>query len=141
MTVHDLSQLYYLNREIEMDQRRLVDLEAHAYAPSGAKLTGLPKAPGVGDPTGRYAADIADLKAIIQTKQERCIHERAMLERYIADIPDSETRSILTLRFVNGLPWAQVAACLGEGNSADRVKKVCYRYIRQSEADKKAGVT
>ena len=30
MTLKELSQLYYLNREIEMDQRRLRELEARA---------------------------------------------------------------------------------------------------------------
>lgn len=30
MTLKELSQLYYLNREIEMDQRRLRELEAKA---------------------------------------------------------------------------------------------------------------
>lgn len=133
MTVNELSQLYYLNREIEGDQKRLAELEAIAKAPSAAKLTGMPRSPGVGDPTGKYAAEIVDLQAIISAKQIQCIHERARLERYIADIPDSETRWIFTLRFINGLPWAQVAASLGEGNTPDRVKKVCYRYLNRQE--------
>lgn len=131
MTVNELSQLYYLNREIEGDQKRLMELRAISTAPSAAKLTGMPRSPGVGDPTGKYAVEIASLEAIIEKKTERCFQERERLERYIADISDSETRWIFTLRFVNGLPWAQVAASLGEGNTADRVKKVCYRYLQQ----------
>lgn len=140
MTVKELSQLYYLNREIEGDQKRLAELEELAKSPASAKLTGMPRAPGVGDPTGRYAAEIVDLQAIICAKQIQCIHERTRLERYIADIPDSETRWIFTLRFVNGLPWGQVAASLGAGNSPDRVKKVCYRYLDKINAgEEKAG--
>lgn len=135
MTVSELSQLYYLNREIEMDQKRLQELEGAAYGPHAAALTGMPRTPGTGDPVARYAAEIVDLKAIIAAKSIQCIHERQRLERYIADIDDSETRSIFTLRFVNGLPWAQVAACIGEGHTADRVKKVCYRYLRATKKD------
>ena len=32
MTLKELSQLYYLNREIEMDKRRLQELEAQAVS-------------------------------------------------------------------------------------------------------------
>lgn len=131
MTIKELSQLYYLNREIEGDQKRLAELEA-TCAPAAAPLTGLPRAPGVGSPTEQLAVEIADLKAIILAKQIQCIHERARLERYIAAIDDSETRWVCTLRFVNGLPWAQVAAHLGNGQTVDRVKKVCYRYLNKS---------
>jgi hypothetical protein len=34
MTLKELSQLYYLNREIEMDRRRLAELEARASGSS-----------------------------------------------------------------------------------------------------------
>lgn len=136
MTVNELSQLYYLNREIEIDQKRLQELEAIACGPRAAALTGMPRTPGISNPVERYAAEIVDLQAIIAAKNIQCIHERQRLERYIADIDDSDTRLIFTLRFVNGLPWTQVAASIGAGNTPDRVKKVCYRYLRRSENEK-----
>ena len=43
MTLKELSQLYYLNREIEMDQRRLHELEAKAL-PGASVITGTPTA-------------------------------------------------------------------------------------------------
>jgi hypothetical protein len=135
MTVNELSQLYYLNREIELDQKRLQELEAIANSPRAAALTGMPRTPGASSPVERYAAEIVDLQAIIAAKNIQCIHERQRLERYIADIDDSETRSIFKLRFVNGLPWAQVAASIGAGNTPDRVKKVCYRYLRREKEE------
>lgn len=134
MTVQELSQLYYLNREIELDQRRLQELEAHAYAPTGANLTGMPRNPSVNRNMEKYAAEIVDLKAIIAAKQLQCIHERNRLERYIADVEDSLTRWILTLRFINGLPWEQVALHIGGGNTTEGVKKRCYRYLKSTEA-------
>ena len=130
MTLKELSQLYYLNREIEMDQRRLRELEARAL-PGAQVITGMPHGSGVADIVGRYAAEIADLRGIIEAKHQQCLYERGRLERYIADIDDSLLRQIFTYRFVNGLPWLQVAACIGGNNTADSVRVACNRYIEK----------
>lgn len=132
MTVQELSQLYYLNREIELDQKRLKELEAR-LGPRSPRLTGMPKGSNVTDShTEQLVEKIVDLKAIIEAKQMRCMRERARLERYIDTIPDSETRMIFTLRFINGLPWAQVAAHMGRGYLGESLKKKCYRYLKRS---------
>ncbi|MCD8191125.1 MAG: hypothetical protein LUD78_13085 [Clostridiales bacterium] len=109
MTTAELNQLYWLNREIEIDQRNLDNLQ---------RANGSPE-------------EIAGLQAIILRKQERCIRERARLERYIADIPDSLARMIFHLRFVDGLPWQQVAASIGGNNTADSVRKICTRFLER----------
>ncbi len=128
MTLKELSQLYYLNREIEMDQQRLRELEVKAL-PGAQVITGMPHGSGVSDVVGRYAAEIADLRGIIEAKHQQCLYERSRLERYIAGIDDSLLRQIFTYRFINGLPWHQVAACIGGGNTADSVRMACYRYL------------
>ena len=51
MTLKELSQLYYLNREIEMDQRRLRELEARAL-PGAQVITGMSHGTGVVDKVG-----------------------------------------------------------------------------------------
>ena len=133
MTVKELSQLYWLNREIELDQKRLEELEYQAI-PGSPIISDMQPGPHSNESkVEKLAAEIVDLKAIIAAKQIQCIHERQRLERYISEIPDSEVRIILTLRFINGLPWSQVAACIGDGNTADRVKKVCYRYLKNED--------
>lgn len=128
MTLKELSQLYYLNREIEMDKRRLQELEVKAVSCT-ASLSGMPHGTGVSDRVGRYAADIVDLKGIIEAKLQQCIYERNRLECYIATIDDSLTRQIFTYRFINGLPWEQVAACIGGDNNAGSVRMICYRHL------------
>ena len=130
MTLKELSQLYYLNREIEMDKRRLIELEARAL-PGAQVLTGMPHGSGVCDIVGTCAAEIADLRGIIEAKHQQCLYERSRLERYISGIEDSLLRQIFTYRFVNGLPWEQVAACVGGGNTAGSVRMACYRYLKQ----------
>lgn len=131
MTLKELSQLYYLNREIEMDRRRLEELRAKSESPGSPRFDGMPRIKNTVSKVERYAEEIADLEAIIAAKQQQCIHERNRLERYINDIDDSLTRQIFTFRFVNGLPWPQVAAHIGGNNTEKSVSKACYRYLEK----------
>lgn len=132
MTLRELSQLYWLNREIESDRERLAELEGKARGVSSPVLSGMPGG-SESNKLERYAAEIVDLQSIIAAKQRQCIYERSRLERYIAGIPDSLTRQIFTLRFVNGLSWNQVAVSIGGGNTEAGVKMLCYRYIKNSK--------
>ena len=139
MTVKELSQLYWLNKEIETDQRRLAELEEKASNPSDSNLTGMPPVRGsyYNGKIERYIAEIIDLQAIISAKQQQCIHERNKLERWISDVPDSLLRMIFTLRFVNGLTWLQVALHIGGGNTEAGVKMMCYRYLDKINSGEK----
>lgn len=105
--------------------------------PKAQKLDGMPHTAGYGGTLARCVAEIIDLNAIIAAKQQQCIHERNRLERYIADIPDSLTRQIFTLRFINGLTWYQVAMYIGGGNTEASVKMTCYRYLDMEKRNKK----
>lgn len=133
MTVKELSQLYYLNREIEADQQRLDELEAMVSSPKSPNYDGMPHAPGYSDSLSRMVAEIVDLKALIAAKQIQCIHERNRLERYISSIPDSLTRQIFALRFINGLNWYQTAMHVGGGNTEEGVRQRVYRYLKSTQ--------
>ena len=127
MTKKELSQLYNLNREIEREKARIAELET-AATDTSAKISGLPRGNSISDKTA-IAAQIADSKAIIEAKVQLCIVEYNRLNRYIASIDDSLTRQILTLRFVDGFNWVQVAMHIGGGNTPEGVRKICERYL------------
>lgn len=130
MTLKELSQLYYLNREIEMDRQRLRELECKTVpAPLAGKERICSKR---ADTVGAQAAEIADLRGIIEAKHQQCLYERSRLERYISSIDDSLLRQIFTYRFINGLPWRQVAACVGGGNTDDACRKAVRRYLERN---------
>lgn len=131
MTKKEMSQLFHLNREIERDKARLAELEAAATGIT-QRITGLPGNGIPGDKIARYASEIADLKAIIELNIQRCWYELNRLNRYIAEVEDSETRQILSLRFVNGLTWRQVAASMGEGYTEDYARKRAERFFENS---------
>ena len=131
MTIKELSQFYYLNQEIKLCRKQLAELEAQRGVGS-VLIDDMPHGKGPAKSrVEQLAGEIVDLKAIIHAKQIECIHERNRLERYIAGVTDSETRLILSLRFADCLSWDEVAEQIGEGNTADRVKKVCYRFLER----------
>lgn len=161
MTVKELSKLYWLNREVELNMRQLSDLESEIERDqaelvllrgsldgmASPKLDGMPHGSDVTRPVettveqimrleealSRKHDALVNLKARISARQTLIILERDRLEQFIDTIPDSHLRQIFTFRYVNGLPWEQVAISMGDGYLLDTVRKACYRYIRKHE--------
>lgn len=131
MTLKELSQLYYLNREIEDLKFKISELEAKATDTS-VKITGMPHGAGAGDKIGQTVAELDYYRTKLTDRLERCRIEFIRLNDYISACPDSLTRQILTYRFVNGLSWNQVAASVGMSATEYSVKHIAYRYIKNS---------
>ncbi len=128
MTKKELSQLYWLNREIEENKRRLEELRT-AAAGGAARITGLPHAPSPGRGLESYAILIAETEELIRLKNQQLIIEYNRLNRYIAELDDSFMRQILALRYINGMTWVQVAAHVGGGNTEDSVRMAHNRFL------------
>jgi DNA repair ATPase RecN len=139
MTKHELSQLRYLSSEIELLRKQIEDAE-YAIEKASDVVSGSnrewPYEPrkfhveGVAVPD--YEDKVRRLKRKLERRTEELIDKREELEEYIATIPDSLIRQILTLRYVNGLSWAQVAAHIGGGNTADSVRMAHNRFLREN---------
>lgn len=129
MTRQELSQLYYLRREIQSDKERLAKLEAAASSTSPGS-SGMPS--GKGNVTDRtaLAVEISMLKDLIYEKICREEQELRRLMNYISGIEDSLTRQIFTARFVDNLNWVAISMRVGGGNTPEMVRKRCYRYLR-----------
>ena len=130
LTKKELSELYWLNREIEEEQRKLNELEA-AATNCTAKITGLPHISSAHDKTG-LAILIAEQKDLINLKVKQSIIEYNRLNRYITNVPDAQIRMIISLRYINGLSWQQIASSIGGGNTADSVRKKHDRFLKLS---------
>lgn len=126
MTKKELLQLWYLNREIDREQKRLFQLKA-AATDTSVKVSGLPHGNHVSDKTA-VAALIADSEAVLQEKIQLCIAEYNRLNRFIASVDDSLTRQILQLRYVDGLSWVAVAHHSGCG-SESTVRSIVDRFL------------
>ena len=158
MTVKELSKLYWLNREVEWNKKQLAELEAEIDRDraeletlrrsldgmASPKMDGMPHGSDVSSPVentvehiltledalARKHDALVNLQARISTRQTLVILERDRLEQYILSIEEPYMRDVFRLRFINGLPWQQVAESLGRADTWESVKTACYRYIR-----------
>ncbi len=113
MTKKELSQLYYLKKEIKELKRRISEIEA-AATNCHPQITALPYEGVISDKTGAYAAQIADLKSQLELNLKKCFDELKRLDNYIQSVEDSQMRTILTLRYIRGLSWQKIAYAIGE---------------------------
>lgn len=128
MTLHELSQLYWLNLEIERLGRKLKELRASA----GLKAAPLESSGAHGSTNSRtedMALRIVELEAKMEKRKHEAMEERMKLESYIDSIDDVMTRLIFQYRFIDGLRWEDVASQVGGKNTANSVRMTCYRYL------------
>ena len=132
MKLRELSQLYHLSAEIKECRQRLKDLEDSLVRISAPEFKERSHPTGyVQSKIDALTAEIVDLKVIILSRETQCVAEKNRLERYIAQIDDSYTRRIFTLRFVEGLTWLQVAQKIGNNTEAS-VRNACIRYLEKT---------
>ena len=105
MTAKELSQLYWLGRELAGLKRRLEELEALSQRTTRPVAgTGRASKGGTdGDRVASAAVEIALLREAIEEAQLRKLRQWRRLQAYIDSIGDSQIRQIMTLRYVDGL--------------------------------------
>ena len=130
MTKKELSQLYYLKKEIKEQQRRIAELEAAATNCS-TKITGLPSGKGISDKIGNYAAQIADLKALLDLNLKKCFYEFNRLNRYIEEVEEPLIKQIMICRFEHQMSWMQIEKAMDGKNRAESLRKKLYRYLKK----------
>lgn len=132
MTVRELSKLYYIRKLIERDTLRLSELEARLQ-PGGMNMSGMPRNPSPKNIMEEIVPLIIDIKDKLIKERDEYAKEQAEIESFIVAVEDYQTRLILLYRFVDLLAWHQVASKLGGNNTEDSVKKICYRFLKESE--------
>ena len=130
MTKKELSQIYYLNNEIDMWRKELNRLETMSLIPS-QEITGMPFVTGKSDKTGNLASEKADIKAKIEELQAQVVEEYSKLMNYIQTIDDSIIRQVIYHRCILCMQWGQVARHVGGGNSADGLRKMLDRFLEE----------
>ena len=134
MTLRELSQLYWLKKEIETEEQRLAELRAELTSLRSPDLSAPAVQRGSHESSvERAAVEIVTIEELIRKKRADCIAQKIRLEQYITKIPDSLTRQIFTLRFVEGCSWVQVSHRIGGGITDSGVKMICYRYLKEKK--------
>lgn len=135
MNKEQLKQLRYLKNEIDILKEQITNLD---YTIATDSVRGsdneFPYTERSFTITGIDYEDYNRKMRRLQRKLNRRIDELVDLVEetceYIDNIDDSLIRQIITLRYVNGLSWNQVAMSIGGNNTVDSVRKVAERYLK-----------
>ena len=131
MTLKELSQLYYLNREIKRDEERLNELKL-AQLKVTPNYAGTPKAKGkINDTMAQNVAYIVDLEQMLRLNIEKRYYEEKRIMNFISSIDDCFLRLIFKLRFIDCKKWEAIACQIGGGNTGDTVRMCCNRYLQK----------
>jgi len=84
------------------------------------------------------AVKIADLRDRMDDRRMDCLEELARLYDFIDSIPDSLTRQIFSLRYIDGLSWQQVAFRIGESDEQfpRRIHNRCLKQFDENDERK-----
>ena len=130
MTKSDLEQLTLLNSEISRDLERLQELYA-LLTGCTSSISGLPPI-GLLRGSDRTDKFVSMIDVLEQQIKERVLDSAALyiqIWSYINTIHDPLVRQIIALRYIDGLPWQQVANNIGGGISADHARILLNRYL------------
>ncbi len=119
MTKKELTQLYYLNREIMNSTEELVNLKIESKKLKNGELD------------KRRVKMIKRREEDLVNKIRGCTDLRDKAKDFIASIDDSLTRQVFEYRYSRCMTWQQVAYNIGGGNTNDGVRKIAERYLKK----------
>lgn len=126
MTVDELSQIYYINKEIQSLQLELAELkQKNFYKPN--IITDMPKG-GDKDINLEYINAVMELEDLINYSLRKLRYERKKIDDFLESIDDDELRLIMRLRSVNNMSWEKIGEEVGKDRRT--VSKKFYNYFR-----------
>lgn len=129
MNIKELGEYLALKKEAELKREEIESVRCDILSciDTAQRIT----TRGEASRQERRMVQLERLGRELMRDMEKCEERRRRIEKYIAAIPDSRTRSVFVLRFLRGMSWRRIARRMGGGNTSDSVKKICYRYIRK----------
>ena len=90
--------------------------------------------------TGFPQRDYAKKRTLLNTRKSILHALKSEIEQSINDvqefingIEDSHVRRIVTMRFIDGMKWRQIARNVGGGNTEDSVRKTVERFLEKED--------
>ena len=102
--------LFYLRREDEL-LKRIEELRTSKSCPSVVN-DGMPHGSSPGDLSG-YAAAMEELTQELKDMQKKAADTKRGILKRVYKMSDKEERTLLRLKYIQGLEWGQVAMSLG----------------------------
>ena len=132
MTYDQINNLRALRPLIRNNEERLAEIEAR-LDPGIMKMDGMPRNNSAKSMIESLMPQIIELKGLIHKQNMEYIDTEIEIEKYIASVQDYTDRLILTLRFIRGMSWREVASRVGGGNTSDSVRKRAFRLIEKNK--------
>lgn len=133
MTRQDLEKHLKLRRQL-MECRDILQNLKRSVGPGTQALTGMPHAPGVKDKVGDLATEIAYMEGRVAGLQAEVDEQAQAVRQFIAGVQDDHLKIILSLRYIRGLTWIEVALVLGGRNTGSGVKSAVRRFFEAGES-------
>lgn len=129
MNLKELNRFRYIDKDIEKDEQELKELRAMVNTLT-KEISDMPRGSGVKDRIGDSISRIVDLEKMIELNLERKQIEKKRVMAFIESIDDSRIRLIFYYRFIKNLYWVEVAKLISPYDTADTVRKACYRFLK-----------
>lgn len=134
MTRQDLEKHLKLRRQL-MECRDILQNLKRSVGPGTQALTGMPHAPGVKDKVGDLATEIAYMERRVAALQAKVDDQAVEVRNFIAGVQDDQMKIILSLRYIRGLTWIEVALVLGGRNTGSGVRSAVWRFFDDEPSD------
>lgn len=131
MTKDELSQIFWLRKEIAMWQQKLDRLENQSLI-KGQQITGTPS--GGSRTTSKVeerAVKMEEIRERIRELRDRAIREEERILKYIESVDDVFMRQVIQYRFLELKSWKEVAASMGGDNTSESVRKALQRFLKK----------
>lgn len=112
MTVEELSQIYYINKEIKSLQLELAQLRQQSFYKPNV-MSDMPRGGEATEQNLEYVNDVMLLEDLINYSLKKLQYQRKKIEIFLSTIEDPETRLIMRLRAVNNLQWGAIGDEVG----------------------------
>lgn len=134
MTRQDLEKHLKLRRQL-MECRDILQNLKRSVGPGTQALTGMPHAPGVKDKVGDLATEITYMERRVAALQAKVDDQAVEVRNFIAGVQDDQMKIILSLRYIRGLTWIEVALVLGGRNTGSGVRSAVWRFFSDEPSD------
>ena len=134
MTRQDLEKHLKMRRQL-MECRDILQNLKRSVGPGTQALTGMPHAPGVKDKVGDLATEIAYMERRVAALQAKVDDQAVEVRNFIAGVQDDQMKVILSLRYIRGLTWIEVALVLGGRNTGSGVRSAVWRFFSDEPSD------
>lgn len=129
MTRKELSQLYYLNNEIEYIKQKILEIETRAEKTTST-ISDMPKGGSSGDKVSNNVMDLIFEKKKLEKLENQYDQAREKIYKFIETLPNGYIKRIFLYRFINNYTWDKVSIEIGGNATEDSVKQLAYRYMK-----------